>query len=117
MNKLSGYGSFFHHQNSVRLNWIPDFKIPGSIKIYGYTYDELETKTKFRFLYITTVKVDETYNATIESAGNKYILTVNGVRIEMVNNNPDPKEVKYLFPYFGGTNSAPNDMTIEIEYL
>ena len=118
LNKLTGmvYGLSVHG-NSVRLSWVPDFTAPGKIKIYGYTYDDKATDPKFTFQYITTVQTGYVCDGKIEAQGNKYAITVNGVTIMMDNLHPDPGICSKLYPYFGGNNTAPHDMVIDIEYL
>ena len=117
LNKLAGIGFGFNHQNnSVRLAWVPDFTTQGVIKIYGYTYDEKKVAPKFTFQYITSVHVGEICEARIESHGN-YAITVKGVTINMDNIKADPNLCFHLYPYFGGNNTAPHDMTIDLEFL
>ena len=117
LNKLTGicYGLNVHG-NSVRLTWVPDFTANGKIDIHGYTYDKNATGTH-NSLYITSVQVGQTYDGCIEVQGNKYKITVNGVSIMMDNTHKDPSLCNRLYPYFGGNNTAPQDMTIDIEYL
>ncbi len=116
LNKLTGiaYGLSVH-SNSVRLTWVPDFTVNGKIKIYGYTYDEKSADPKFTYLYITSVQVGQSCTGCIEVQGNKYAITVNGVTVLMDNLHPDPNLCFRLYPYFGGNNTAPQDMIIEIE--
>jgi hypothetical protein len=117
LNKLAGIGyGINHHQNSVRLAWVPDFEKQGVIKMFGYTYDEKKSDPKFAYTFITTVNVLQPCQATIVSRENKYAITVNGTTIYMDNTNPDPNLCFRLFPFFGGNNTAPRDMTIELEY-
>ena len=116
LNKLAGIGFGTNHKkNSVRLAWIPDFARQGVIKIYGYTYDEKKTAQSFTFQYITSIQVGETCEATIESHGS-YAITVNGVTIHMDNIKTDPDLCFHLYPYFGGNNTAPCDMIIDLEF-
>jgi hypothetical protein len=116
-NKLAGIGfGMNHHKNSVRFTWVPDFDKPNVIKIYGYTYDEKKSDPKFTYAYITSVNVLQPCQGKIESIGNQYRLTVNGTVITMDNTNSDPGLCFRLFPYFGGNNTAPHDMTIELEF-
>jgi hypothetical protein len=119
-NKLTGisYGMNVH-SNSVRLTWRPDFARPGMIEISAYTYDEKSASPKFKIYPITSVPVGQLVDACIESADNKYIVTVNKIQPKdtVENTNTDPNLCLRLFPYFGGNNTAPQDMTIEIEYL
>jgi hypothetical protein len=117
LNKLAGIGYGMNHQkNSFRLAWLPDFDQQGIIKIYGYTYDDRKSDPKFAYAFITNVNVMQPCQATIVGQGNKYAITVNGTTIFMENNNPDPSLCFRLFPYFGGNNTAPHDMVIELEY-
>jgi hypothetical protein len=118
LNKLTGmaYG-FSVHANSARLTWVPDFEKQGMIKIFGYVYDEKTTDPKFTAQYITTVPTGFRCDGTIEVQGNKYAFTVNGVTILMDNLHPDSGLCSRLYPYFGGNNTAPQNMHIDIEYL
>lgn len=117
-NKLTGISYGLNvHSNSVRFTWVPDFNIPGAIKISGYTYDEKAAAPKFEIKYITSVQVGQTSEGCIESVGNEYVFTVNGVTVRMANANADPNLCLRLFPYFGGNNTAPQDMTVEVDYL
>ena len=115
-NKLAGIGFGANlHSNSVRLTWVPDFENQGMIKVFGYTYDEKKTDPKFTSAFIKSVHVQDTITGKIESRDNSYFITVNDVTIRMDNVNSDPKLCFRLFPYFGGNNTAPQDMTIELE--
>ena len=118
LNKLTGisYG-LNDHSNSVRLTWAPDFTSNGRIKIYGYVYDEKTTDPKFTYQYITSVQTGQSCDGLIEVQGNKYKITVNGVSVLMDNLHPDSSLCFRLYPYFGGNNTAPQDMAIDIEYL
>jgi hypothetical protein len=118
LNKLTGlaYGMNVH-SNSVRLTWVPDFTVNGKMRIFGYTYDEKANAPKFTYKEITSVQVGQLVDGSIESVGNEYVFKVNGVTVRMPNVNTDPNLCLRLFPYFGGNNTAPQDMTIEIEYL
>jgi len=117
-NKLTGIGyGLNHHGNSVRLTWVPDFTVNGRIKISGYTYDEKSASPQFAIREITTVQVGQPCEVCIEVQGNKYSITVNGVNVMMDNLHPDPNLCFRLYPYFGGNNTAPQDMVIDIDYL
>ena len=115
-NKLAGIGfGTNHHNNSVRLTWVPDFENQGMIKVYGYTYDENKAGPKFTSTFIKSVHVQDTITGKIESRDGGYFITVNEVTIRMDNVNSDPNLCFKLFPYFGGNNTAPHDMVIELE--
>jgi hypothetical protein len=116
LNKLAGIGyGTNHHNNSVRLSWVPDFDNQGMIKVFGYTYDEKKTGQKFAMSFIKSVRVGQTVSGKIESRDNGYFITVGDVTVKMDNINVDPKLTFKLYPYFGGNNTAPHDMTIELE--
>ena len=115
-NKLAGIGfGLNHHNNSVRLTWVPDFEKEGMIRVSGYTYDEKKDDPKFTIAYITSVHVGETVKGKIESRDGGYFITVNDVTIRMDNAKKDPNLCFRLFPYFGGNNTAPHDMVVELE--
>lgn len=115
-NKLAGIGfGTNHHNNSVRLTWVPDFASQGMINVYGYTYDEKKADPKFVSVFIKSVHVDEPVTGKIESREGFYFITVKDVTVKMDNVNSDPKLCFRLFPYFGGNNTAPHDMTIELD--
>jgi hypothetical protein len=114
LNKLCGISFGVNdHSNSVRFAWVPDFTQNGVIKIYGYVYDKLSSGHVSKF--ITSVKVDEVNSGVIKVSGNQYILTVGATSISMDNTHGDSNLCFRLYPYFGGNNTAPNDMTIGLE--
>ena len=116
LNKLAGIGfGTNHHNNSVRLAWVPDFESQGMIKVYGYTYDEKKAGQKFTMTFIKSVHVQDTITGKIDSRDGGYFITVNDVTIRMDNVNSDPNLCFKLYPYFGGNNTAPHDMVIELE--
>jgi hypothetical protein len=116
LNKLAGIGfGTNHHNNSVRLAWVPDFANPGMINVYGYTYDEKKEGQKHTSVFIKSVHVQEPVTGKIESREGKYFITVKDVTVTMDNVKSDPNLCLRLFPYFGGNNTAPHDMVIELE--
>ncbi|MDP1621361.1 MAG: hypothetical protein Q8M08_03390 [Bacteroidales bacterium] len=116
LNKLAGIGfGTNHHNNSVRLAWVPDFVNEGMINLYGYTYDEKKEDPRATSVFIKSVHVQDTITGKIECKDNGYFITVNDVTVRMDNINRDPNLCFKLFPYLGGNNTAPHDMTIELE--
>jgi hypothetical protein len=115
-NKLAGIGfGANHHANSVRLVWVPDFEKEGMINVSGYTYDKKKEGQKFTIVYITSVPIGEPVEGKIESRDGGYFITVKDKMVRMDNVNSDSKLCFRLFPYFGGNNTAPHDMVIELE--
>ncbi|MEI7897287.1 MAG: hypothetical protein WCJ26_09645 [bacterium] len=116
LNKLAGIGfGSNHHNNSVRLAWVPDFASQGMINVYAYTYDEKKENPKHTSVFIKSVHVEEIITGKIESRDGSYYLTVKDVTVRMDNIKSDPNLCFRLYPYFGGNNTAPNDMVIEVE--
>jgi hypothetical protein len=114
LNKLVGisYG-LNDHSNSVRFAWAPDFEHNGTINIYGYIYDELSSGHVSKF--IVAVNVETVNTGVIKVVGNQYVLTVGTTSVSMDNTHGDPNLCFRLYPYFGGNNTAPNDMVIGLD--
>jgi hypothetical protein len=117
LNKLCGIGyGLNHHKNSVRLAWVPDFDNPGKIQIYGYIYDELPGDNHLS-QYIMTVQTGTIYTGVITNTGDRYDFLLGGAAVSMPNTHKDPGLSFRLFPYFGGNNTAPQDMVIELDMI
>lgn len=111
INKLMGFSDCngHHHQNSARFGWR---WYNEKLEIHAYCYvDGIRTST-----FITNVSVNEMHDYRIEIIGNKYIFIVdNTARVE-INKNPNCSGgINYmLFPYFGGDETAPHDITVTV---
>jgi hypothetical protein len=115
LNKLCGIGFGTDHQkNSARLAWVPDFNVPGKIDIHGYIYDEQSSGHISK--YIASVQTGVVCDGVITSNPGAYSIAVNGTAVTMPNNNKDPNLCFKLFPYFGGNNTAPCDMGVEVGF-
>ena len=109
LNKLFGYGAYDHHINSVRFAWRPDFET-GKIEIFAYWYE-----TQIRGMKkICNVSTGVFNTFSIERENDMYMLKVNTKSIIVDFEKKRPIWRKG-FPYFGGNNTAPNDMTIEFK--
>jgi hypothetical protein len=114
VNKLCGitFGFFGLHKNSIRLGWKPDFSKIGKVKIYVYWYENGKRES----FEITTVDILNTYNACIYIKDDTYIVTVNReTRSIWFKNKKISKWNLKTFPYFGGNNSAPKNIIIELQ--
>jgi hypothetical protein len=94
---------------------VPDFEQQGMIRVFGYTYDEKKEGQKFTSTFITSVHVDEIVTGSIENRDGSYFITVKDATVKMENIHADPNLCFRLFPYFGGNNTAPCNMVIELE--
>ena len=56
INKLCGFSYGWHHNDSFRIGWKPDFAIPGMINLYAYWYNKGK---RFNSKFITTVCENE----------------------------------------------------------
>jgi len=120
LNKLCGISCGNHHNNSLRFAWRPDFNQPGQIMIFAYWYVKGERWS----LYIGNIchNVDYYFELTIgtptvafsfarvEKSGNITDRRVSFVKYKL----PQPAIGYYLWPYFGGNNTTPHDMRIDL---
>lgn len=112
INKLYGFSdcSSSHHTNSARFGWRWTGK---ALEIHGYTYINGERNSK----YITSVAFDKAFDYSISALPEQYQFTVNDVSIFMDRSCSGPASGYVLYPYFGGDETAPHDITISIEAL
>lgn len=125
-NKLFGIGWLNPKVASARFAWKPDFKHYGMINLYTYVYSNKTWEAK----YITKIKIKEPVALYITSKRNwkfkwfkitgKGSYTFSMRRrgsndwIRVVDHT-DPCGLFRLYPYFGGNNKAPNNMTITMD--
>ena len=115
INKLCGFSTtIFHHIQSGRVGW-RCVDNSGEIELVTYTYNSGErtisdqqvlAKVKPNVWFVVTIEDHETHY--------EYILEYLG---KIITNNDEKKydwlPFKYLlYPYFGGNNAAPHDMTL-----
>ena len=112
INKLYGVSDCgsFHHTNSARFGWR---WYNNQLEIWAYTYINGERKSSF----VDTVALDKFYTYQIRFSDNKYIFILNEKEVEMPRACSGTTKGYKLFPYFGGDESAPHDISIWIEEL
>ena len=113
INKLYGFAdnNMFHQVYSARFgwNWLKD-----GLHLWGYNYnngviDSISTVTN---------SINKDINCSIKVLPNNYIFSVDGKETYMLRTSPTAMGVGYkLFPYFGGHEPAPHDITILIKEL
>jgi hypothetical protein len=116
INKLFGFSTtLWHHNQSARVGWRRHGD--DSIELLTYSYDN--KKRIYQTLGI--VKPDQEFTCTIEDIETHYVYTFNdGNTFKKVS---DPKLgdklwFKYfLWPYFGGDQTAPQNMLIYLERI
>lgn len=118
LNKLCGVSFGHHHKNSLRFAWRPDFNRMGEISIFAYWY----TNGQRRSLYIGNIMHNISYRFEIAQHGCSVTFIFDYADQHRMNskatsvriNHPSMKWGYYLWPYFGGNNTAPHDMTIDL---
>ncbi len=111
INKLFGYSdcTSHHHKNSARFGWN---WYRGALRIHAYCY--VDSVRKYR--EIGTVKVNEEFECKLTLQANAYIFSLNGDTVKMERGCTDAKAIGYLlYPYFGGDEPSPQDMSIKIK--
>jgi hypothetical protein len=110
VNKLFGMSDGGNHMdNSARLGWR---YLNGKLEILGYTH----YNKQFDFEKICDVEPNVEYNCQISFLEGKYRFIVGSNTLEMGRFNDKNKRNYILYPYFGGDEVSPHDMTIKIKY-
>ncbi len=111
INKLMGFSdcNSFHHENSARFGWR---WLDRKLEIHAYAYVGGERITE----YIGDVSLDTAYDYQLQITSSNYVFYLhdhNPVRISR--NSPCDRGLYYmLFPYFGGDETAPQDISIQV---
>lgn len=118
INKLFGISFGFHHQNSVRFGWRDNGV--GKIDLIAYVYKDGKRINEWdESIYIETVDVHTHYRMEISVGGGHFMFTViKGDKIvgaTIIEHGENLFPIGYhLNPYFGGDETAPHDMNIEL---
>ncbi|MBB6610308.1 hypothetical protein H7F15_04590 [Pontibacter sp. Tf4] len=112
INKLYGLADCRteHHSNSARFGWR---WYNNRLEIHAYSY---LNKTRQSEL-VGVVELNKAYIYEIVLQDNKYIFRLNNATIELPRHCTGPAEGYQLYPYFGGDEVAPHDITIAIREL
>lgn len=111
INKLFGFNAYnsLHHENSARFGWVYKDSL---IEIYAYIY---ENSTRY-FEKIANVKLNKWNTFELQNTGTAYVFKVNeSVYIYEKDLNCVTKYNYMLYPYFGGNEVAPHDITIQFK--
>jgi len=113
VNKLFGFSNgFFHHKDSVRFGWN---YLDDRIVLYAYIYQN----GKKNSTYICRVELETENKLTIFVENDSYIFQVEKLKTGLKSKLKVYKNKKFVFgynlwPYFGGNNVAPQDISIEM---
>ena len=110
INKLFGVGYFpHHHKNSVRIGWNyhPE---TDKIRLYAYWY----INGVRDWLYMDSVNIGDYVYASIHINRGTHKIDIQGKRFVIVRKG----SLGYLLgPYFGGNQTAPHNINLEITRL
>ncbi|MGW8123031.1 hypothetical protein ACV07N_10280 [Roseivirga echinicomitans] len=116
INKLMGFSdcNSLHHDNSVRFGWRYSIQ-KDLVEVFSYAY----TNGTVSYHHMGDVGIDETVRYQIQIVANKFYLLLNGELKQEVARGAGCEIGLYykLYPYFGGDETAPHDMSIYIQEL
>ncbi|MEI2711182.1 MAG: hypothetical protein V9E96_19520 [Chitinophagaceae bacterium] len=113
INKLYGFSdnNLAHHNYSARFGrrWYNN-----ALEIFAYNYNN--SIVSFKKIGNATIGVDEMYD--IKIVNDTYIFTFGETTLKLPRLSTTTTGIGYkLYPYFGGTETAPHDIKIWIEEL
>ncbi len=112
-NKLMGFSdcNCHHHENSARFGWQ---WLDGQLEIWAYTYVYGENIEAF----VGVVPINEPKEYYIQITDETYIFKLEGFpAVEMERGKKCDIGVYYmLWPYFGGQETAPHDISIKVVF-
>jgi hypothetical protein len=113
INKLFGFSDNNgpHHVFSARIGWRWS---DNALRLFGYIYNNGVQENK----EIAAIAIGKEINCRIKATSTSYIFTVDGTAVTMPRLSTTPLAKGYqLYPYFGGDELAPHDITIQIKEL
>ncbi|HEU5052177.1 MAG TPA: hypothetical protein VFT78_03645 [Hanamia sp.] len=113
INKLFGFSdnNTMHHDFSARFGWRWS---NDSLRLFAYVYN----RGVMTYKELGIVEIGKENNCSITVSGDQYLFELNGVETKMPRASTTPKAEGYqLYPYFGGDEPAPHDISIWIENL
>jgi hypothetical protein len=113
INKLYGFSDnkADHHQYSARFGWNWYNK---ALHLFAYVYNEGNVVKQ----ELGTIRIGSEVPCSIKIAGNNYVFTVNDLSVSIPRLSATSGAEGYmLYPYFGGDETAPHDVNIQIKSL
>jgi len=111
INKLFGFSdcNSLHQENSARFGWRWG---NNALQIFAYCYSNGERTDTL----IKSVSIGEPHDFTILVFPDKYTFTVDSVSVDMKRGCATEKASGYfLYPYFGGDETAPHKIQVKID--
>ncbi len=113
INKLYGFSdnNQEHHINSARIGWR---WYQNQLQLFAYVYNNSVQSHQF----IASFPLNQEINCSIRVEGNAYIFNVNGAQVTMPRASTTVQATGYqLYAFFGGDETAPQDIHIWIKDL
>lgn len=112
INKLYGLSdcSSLHQSNSARFGWR---WYQNRLEIHAYTYHKGSRNATF----IAAVELGKPYVYELELHDSSYVFKVNAKQVSLPRACTGVVDSYQLYPYFGGDEVAPHDITISIKDL
>ena len=115
INKLIGLseGMESHHKNSVRIGWRWSLD-KQTVELLSYCYINGERS----YTHICDVNLHERFEGTISIERDCYYVRINSQEHREKRLKESTSGIRYLlFPYFGGNQKAPHNITIALNLL
>ena len=128
INKLVGLSFGHHHINSARFGWRHDAET-NMIELLAYIYRDWQRIQEWHEnITLGYIHINEEYTVNIEIFNEFYQFTVDKHDVTSplykpsmyarAFRHPNLLPIGYkLYPYYGGTNTAPHDIHIDMEIL
>ena len=112
INKLWGFSEGEDHQlNSARIGWA---FCRDSLRLYGYTYAAGKRSSR----EITAIETGRAIRCAINLTADGYSITILDKTIKLPRERTSLTTTGYqLYPYFGGDETAPHPISIDIQPL
>ena len=113
INKLYGFSdnNSGHHQYSARFGWRWS---DGALRLFAYVYNNGAVLSQ----ELTTIGIGEEINCSIQVSNSGYVFNVNETTVRLPRLAATEKGDGYqLYPYFGGDEKAPHDISIWIKNI
>ncbi|WP_460892676.1 hypothetical protein [Rufibacter soli] len=112
INKLYGMADCgtLHHENSARFGWR---WFNNQLELHAYSYKGGKNTSTF----ITVLDLKKTYTCELTLADGKYLYKVGDKTVEHERGCTGEGKGYQLYPYFGGDETAPHDIKINIKAL
>lgn len=109
INKLYGFSDCGQHHltNSARIGWRWS---NDSLRLFGFVHFNGQMLMK----EITTAEIGSVIDCGIDCNESSYLFTVNGISVDMPRACASANQRYLLNPYFGGDETAPHDIRIQI---